>query len=98
MGRVALMATITAERALIDAGLLNDPLVKSGHMGVSYGSSSGSPSALAEFLRMLTNKRTEGINATTYIKMMSHTAPVNIGVYLGLKGRVITTSSAPCSI
>ncbi len=94
MGRVALMATITAERALIDAGLLNDPLVKSGHMGVSYGSSSGSPSALAEFLRMLTNKRTEGINATTYIKMMSHTAPVNIGVYLGLKGRVITTSSA----
>ncbi|MEO7362526.1 MAG: beta-ketoacyl-ACP synthase [Gemmatimonadaceae bacterium] len=94
MGRVALMATITAERALIDAGLLNDPLVKSGRMGVSYGSSSGSPSALAEFLRMLTNKRTEGINATTYIKMMSHTAPVNIGVYLGLKGRVITTSSA----
>ncbi|MEP6832160.1 MAG: beta-ketoacyl-ACP synthase [Gemmatimonas sp.] len=94
MGRVALMATITAERALIDAGLLHDPLVKSGRMGVSYGSSSGSPSALAEFLRMLTNKRTEGINATTYIKMMSHTAPVNIGVYLGLKGRVITTSSA----
>ena len=94
MGRVALMATITAERALLDAGLLNDPLVKSGRMGISYGSSSGSPSALAEFLRMLTNKRTEGINATTYIKMMSHTAPVNIGVYLGVRGRVITTSSA----
>ncbi|MEO7997770.1 MAG: beta-ketoacyl synthase N-terminal-like domain-containing protein, partial [Gemmatimonadaceae bacterium] len=74
MGRVALMATITAERALIDAGLLNDPIVKDGRMGIAYGSSSGSPSALAEFLRMLTNKRTEGINATTYIKMMSHTA------------------------
>jgi 3-oxoacyl-[acyl-carrier-protein] synthase II len=94
MGRVALMATITAERALQDAGLLGDPLVKNGRMGVAYGSSSGSPSALAEFLRMLTNKRTEGINATTYIKMMSHTAPVNIGVYLGVKGRIITTSSA----
>ncbi|MGV3708146.1 MAG: beta-ketoacyl-ACP synthase [Gemmatimonas sp.] len=94
MGRVALMATITAERALEDAGLLGDPLVKNGRMGVAYGSSSGSPSALAEFLRMLTNKRTEGINATTYIKMMSHTAPVNIGVYLGVKGRIITTSSA----
>jgi len=26
--------------------------------------------------------------------MMSHTAPVNIGVFFGLKGRVITTSSA----
>lgn len=94
MGRVALMATITAERALIDAGLLNDPIVKDGRMGIAYGSSSGSPSALAEFLRMLTNKRTEGINATTYIKMMSHTAAVNIGVYLGVKGRVVPTSSA----
>jgi len=94
MGRVALMATLTAERALEDAGLLGDPFVKSGDMGVAYGSSSGSPSALAEFLRMLTQKRTEGINATTYIKMMSHTAPVNIGVYLGVTGRVVTTSSA----
>ncbi len=94
MGRVALMATLTAERALEDAGLLGDPFVKSGRMGVAYGSSSGSPSALAEFLRMLTQKRTEGINATTYIKMMSHTTPVNIGVYLGVTGRVVTTSSA----
>lgn len=94
MGRVALMATLTAERALADAGLLGDPLVTSGRMGVAYGSSSGSPSALAEFLRMLTNKRTEGINATTYIKMMSHTAAVNIGVYLKVTGRIVPTSSA----
>ena len=27
-------------------------------------------------------------------RMMSHTAPVNIGVYFGIKGRIITTSSA----
>lgn len=94
MGRVALMATLTAEQALADAGLLGDPLVKSGNMGVSYGSSSGTPSALAEFARMLLMRKTEGISATTYIKMMSHTAAVNIGVYLGVCGRVITTSSA----
>lgn len=94
MGRVALLATLVTERALRDAGLLGDPFLSSGRIGVAYGSSSGSPPALAEFLRMLTNKRTEGINATTYIKMMSHSAAVNIGVYLGLTGRVITTSSA----
>jgi 3-oxoacyl-[acyl-carrier-protein] synthase II len=94
MGRVALMAALTAERALADAGLLNDPIVTSGRMGIAYGSSSGTQSALAEFARMLTLKRTEGINSTTYIKMMSHTAAVNIGVYLGVTGRVITTSSA----
>src|SRR5690606_8012680 len=37
---------------------------------------------------------TEGITATTYLKMMSHTAAVNIGVFFGLSGRVHTTSSA----
>jgi len=34
------------------------------------------------------------VNATTYIKMMAHTAPVNIGVFFGITGRMITTSSA----
>jgi len=94
MGRVALMATLTAERALRDAGLLGDPLVKSGRMGVAYGSSSGSPAALAEFARMLTLRKKDGIGASTYIRMMSHTAAVNIGVFFGLTGRVIPTSSA----
>lgn len=94
MGRVSLMATLTAERALRDAGLLGDALVTGGRLGVAYGSSSGTPSALAAFARMLTVKKTEGIHATTYLKMMSHTAAVNIGVFLGITGRMITTSSA----
>jgi 3-oxoacyl-[acyl-carrier-protein] synthase II len=94
MGRVALMATRSAEMALADAGLLNDPLVKSGRMGIAYGSSSGSPKAIGDFGRMLMNKNTEGINATTYIRMMSHTTVANISVFFGICGRVITTSSA----
>lgn len=94
MGRVALMATRASEMALEDAGLLGDPLVKSGRMGISYGSSSGTPKAIGDFGRMMMDKSTEGINATTYIKMMAHTAAVNIGVFLGLTGRIITTTSA----
>ena len=43
---------------------------------------------------MISEKNTEGINANTYIKMMSHTAPVNMGVFFGTTGRIITTSSA----
>jgi 3-oxoacyl-[acyl-carrier-protein] synthase II len=43
---------------------------------------------------MINHKTTEGINANTYIKMMSHTAAVNIGVFLGATGRIIPTSSA----
>jgi 3-oxoacyl-[acyl-carrier-protein] synthase II len=94
MGRVALMATRASELALADAGLLEHPLLKSGRMGVSFGSSAGTPSAIGDFGRMMEERTTKGINATTYIKMMSHTAPVNIGVFFGLTGRVITTSSA----
>jgi 3-oxoacyl-[acyl-carrier-protein] synthase II len=94
MGRVALMATRASELALADAGLLGDPWIRSGELGISYGSSAGTPSSMGDFGRMLTEMDTQSINATTYIKMMSHTAPVNIGVFFGLTGRVITTSSA----
>ncbi|MCD2166372.1 beta-ketoacyl-ACP synthase [Comamonas koreensis] len=94
MGRVALMATRASELALESAGLLGHPLLKSGSMGVAYGSSAGTPAAIGDFGRMIMDRTTEGINANTYIKMMSHTAAVNIGVFFGLTGRVITTSSA----
>lgn len=94
MGRVALMATRASELALADAGLTDDPLLKSGVCGVAYGSSAGTPAAIGDFGRMMEERSTRGINATTYIKMMAHTAPVNIGVFFGITGRVITTSSA----
>ena len=94
MGRVALMATRATELALADAGLLDHALLKGGDLGVSFGSSAGTPSAIGDFGRMMEERTTKGINATTYIKMMSHTAPVNIGVFFGITGRVITTSSA----
>ncbi|MBZ4400156.1 beta-ketoacyl-ACP synthase [Myxococcus sp. MISCRS1] len=94
MGRVALLATRASELALVDAGLLGDALLSSGRMGVSYGSSTGSPPSIGDFGRMLMNKSTEGITATSYVRSMSHTAAVNIGVFFGLTGRIITTSSA----
>lgn len=94
MGRVALMSTVAAETALQDAGLLGDPFVQSGHMGISFGSSSGSTDAILDFGNMLKNKDIRGINATTYVRMMSHSAAVNIGVFFGMKGRIIPTSSA----
>jgi 3-oxoacyl-[acyl-carrier-protein] synthase II len=94
MGRVALMATRASELALVDAGLIDDPLLKSGNLGIAYGSSAGTPKAICDFGKMIDEKSTKGINATTYIKMMGHTAPVNLGVFLGITGRIITTSSA----
>ncbi len=94
MGRVAVMAVRATEMALQQAGMLGHPVLRSGMAGVAYGSSSGCHESTGEFGRMLNEHTTEGISATTYLKMMSHTAPVNIGVFFGLCGRVYTTSSA----
>jgi 3-oxoacyl-[acyl-carrier-protein] synthase II len=89
------MATVCTENALVDAGLLTDQaLLSSGLTGISYGSSSGSPDAIADFSNMIFNNSTQGLSATTYIKMMGHTAAVNIGVFFQIRGRIYTTSSA----
>lgn len=94
MGRVAQMAVKTARDALRDANLLDSPEVSSPLCGVSFGSSAGQPRAVAELAHMILTKSCRGITATTYVRMMSHTAPVNISVAFGCKGRIITTSSA----
>lgn len=94
MGRVAQFGVYSTERALEDAGLLGDEILNSGDVGVAYGSSAGDTAAFGEFGNMILNHSSDGLNANSYIKMMAHTSPVNIGVHFGLQGRVITTSSA----
>jgi 3-oxoacyl-[acyl-carrier-protein] synthase II len=94
MGRVSLLAVRSAEMALEDAGLLNDPEIQNGSMGVSYGSSTGSTDAIGHFAVMRFEKSMKKITATSYIQMMPHTTAVNIGLYFKLKGRIIPTSSA----
>lgn len=94
MGRAACMATTASERALEDAGLLGNPALSDGMTGIAYGASAGEPEAIADFGKMYFNNSTEGLNANSYIRMMSHTAAVNIGVFFGITGRIYTTSSA----
>lgn len=94
MGRVSLLSTYATEMAFSDAGLIDDPILKSGQVGVAYGSSTGSTDAIKDFGSMLSMGDMGGITATTYIRMMSHTTSVNIGVFFGLRGRIYTTSTA----
>lgn len=94
MGRVSLLAVRATELALIDANLLDDPAIRDGCMGIAYGSSSGSVEPVRIFGHMLDTGSILGITSTSYIQMMSHTTAVNIGLFFGLKGRVIPTSSA----
>lgn len=94
MGRVSLLAVRASEMALADAGLLDDPMIRDGRMGISYGSSSGSVDPVRVFGHMLETGSMQGVTSTSYIQMMPHTAAVNIGLFFGLRGRVIPTSSA----
>lgn len=94
MGRVAQLAVCSTELALADAGLLGSEELGQGQAGIAFGSSAGDTEAFVDFGKMLINHSSDGLNANSYVKMMAHTAPVNIGVYFGIRGRVITTSSA----
>lgn len=95
MGRVGILGVRATEMALADAGLLDDQtFLSSGNMGIAYGSSAGTPSAVADIASLILKRSTSDMNANTYVRMMSHTAAVNIGVFFKIKGRIITTSSA----
>ncbi|RUL67080.1 beta-ketoacyl-ACP synthase [Dyella dinghuensis] len=94
MGRVAQLAVAASERALRDAGLHGDPNISDGRMGVAYGSSGGSIEPVRVMGRMLETGSMQGVTATSYVQMMAHTTAVNVGVFFGLKGRILPTSSA----
>ena len=94
MGKVALYATMASEKALIDAGLLGDDIITNGKTGIAYGSSTGTPESIADFGRMLANKTIDELNANSYIRMMPHTTTSNIGIFFGITGRIIPSSTA----
>lgn len=93
MGPVAQYAVDAAEQALHDAGLIDDPSIRDGRMGVAAGSSIGSTRDVLD-LGLLMAGQENGFNANTYVRMMPHTVAANIAIFFGLTGRVIPTSSA----
>jgi 3-oxoacyl-[acyl-carrier-protein] synthase II len=94
MGRVSQLAVRAAELALAEAGLLGDTCLGSGHVGVACGSSIGSTPDIMDFALLMIHGTSEKLSANSYVKMMPHTAAANIGIFFGLKGRIIPTSSA----
>lgn len=95
-GRVGVLALASADKAMQVAGLTEDPaLLKSGRVGVAYGSSMGSVNPLMDFFSMLNPPYDcSKITATTYIRSMPQTCAVNISVFFGMTGRLITTNTA----
>lgn len=101
LGRVSQFVVEASERALANAGLLDENSVifdwlKDGRMGVACGSSTGSTNDIKDAAELLMTGKSDGFNANTYVRMMPHTTAANIGIFFGLTGRIIPTSSA-CS-
>ncbi|WP_257797557.1 beta-ketoacyl-[acyl-carrier-protein] synthase [Aggregatibacter actinomycetemcomitans] len=99
LGRVSQFAVEAAERALASANLLDEngnilAYLKDGRMGVACGSSTGSTNDIKDAAELLMTGKSDGFNANTYVRMMPHTTAANIGIFFGLTGRIIPTSSA----
>src|SRR5690554_663645 len=94
MGRVSLMAVKATEDALQQAGLTGASVLTNGRTGVSYGSCIGTPGDVPALTRVVTDKTTVDLTASTYLRTMTHTATVNIGLFFGMTGRIIPTASA----
>lgn len=98
MGRVAILSLLATRDALkasriCDGEAIPDEL-NQGRFGIAYGSSAGSVDSLLDFYAMLIDSNASKISATTYIRMMPQTCAVNLGVYYGLTGRILTTNTA----
>jgi 3-oxoacyl-[acyl-carrier-protein] synthase II len=94
MGRVSQLAVRAAEVALGDAGLLDDASIRDGRMGVACGSSVGSTPDILNFTEMLKTGSSSTLDANSYVRMMPHTTAANVGIFFGLTGRIVPTSSA----
>ncbi|HET7594739.1 MAG TPA: beta-ketoacyl-ACP synthase, partial [Stellaceae bacterium] len=94
MGPVARMAVFASEQALGDAGLIGARSLAGGRAGVAYGSSFGSHQAVLGFAQLMMSGASTKLNGTSYVQMRSHTAAVNVGLFFGITGRIVPTSSA----
>ncbi|MBU9581637.1 beta-ketoacyl-ACP synthase [Burkholderia multivorans] len=97
MGPVSMYAVRASELALTDAGLIDDPSIRDGRMGVAYGSSSGSVEPIRAFGTMIETGSMRDVTSNSYVQMMPHTTAVNVSLFWDLKGRIVPTSSACAS-
>lgn len=95
MSPVSEMALFATEKALAEAGLLNDrEMVRGGRLGVAYGSCSGGVEANLDFASILVSHEVKNVTSSTYIKMMPQTTAVNLSVHFGTTGRLFPTNTA----
>jgi 3-oxoacyl-[acyl-carrier-protein] synthase II len=94
MGRVGVLSLFASDRAIADAKLASDEL-RSGRVGLAYGSTHGSSSEQETFVRKLfSDQGLLGIDSNAYLKFMSHTCSSNLAAHYGIRGRIVSTCAA----
>lgn len=96
MGKTAIMSYIAAREA-IELAEISEDILKSGRMGVSFGSSTGSVASTEYFLRtQFEHQSTRKLASGVFFQIMSHTSAANIAQGFNIRGRVISPNCA-CS-
>jgi 3-oxoacyl-[acyl-carrier-protein] synthase II len=97
MGRVGLLSLHATDHAIRDSGLTEE-MLRSGRLGLSYGSTHGSSSELEAFCRKLIGQNgIQGIPGSSYLRFMSHTSAANLAHCYGIRGRVMPSIAACAS-
>ncbi|MBJ6798590.1 beta-ketoacyl-[acyl-carrier-protein] synthase family protein [Geomonas propionica] len=96
MSNMSIFATLAAQDAVAMAGLAPEQL-GSGRLGVSIGSTTGSPQTMEEFFREFNADHSlERMKSTLFFHIMNHSCASNVAQALGVTGRVLAPAAA-CS-
>jgi 3-oxoacyl-[acyl-carrier-protein] synthase II len=96
MSKMSTYATLACQEA-VSQGNVTEAQLSGGRLGISMGSTVGSPIATQEFFEdFLTYRSLERMRATTFFQIMNHSCAANVAQALGITGRILAPSSA-CS-
>ncbi len=91
-------ATLAAWEALSQAGLSPEATASFPRMGVSIGSTLGSPAALHEFFaEYIGSGGVDNVRSTTFFKVMGHSVASNVAMACRLTGRLFAPAAACAS-
>lgn len=96
MGPVAYYACQVAKDVLEKSGLSKE-FISSGRLGVSFGSTHGSPTVQRDIYKTFFNdldSKFSSIGAVDYLRSMVHTTAVNITRMFEITGRILSSSTA----
>jgi 3-oxoacyl-[acyl-carrier-protein] synthase II len=96
MSNMSVYATLASRDAARMAGL-GETELGSGRLGVSIGSTTGSPQTLQEFFRDFNSDNSlERMKSTLFFHIMNHSCAANVAQALGVTGRLLAPAAA-CS-